>query len=410
MKTRRSIPVLLAIAVMTFALGSCMTLKTIDIVGENQPKGFVSFYSPDLSVDIYRVEKEGEEFEAENHDFWQSYPELRVAKSPGTYSFRIVHQDYSVTFTVEVQPDMISYVSVNKIMLNVASNTSYSYGVYGGTTTTTTWTYNVSTTVGATPLSVNPGAGDTGKLLMALDDRDWGTRLFAVKSLLQVKLDPGPDGITKLQDMASTDRKWEVRVAAADLLKSLGAAVPKPPFFLETFDDNGRGWLYGDGRNNLQCWFNGLGYTMDNKSNNYTWATVTAPEGLKDLDAYDMEVEAAWMDGIDDNAFGVLLGRSASDFYDFCVSRNGGAVSHRVTDSNAKSKPIGWNNDHKADLATADSYRLKIEVRRKTAAYSVNGLPIGEVTLDADFSPDRIGLIIYYNQSVLFRTIKITAR
>ena len=402
---------MLALAV-TFGLVSCMSLKTIDEM-DGQPKGYVSFYSPDLSIDIYRVENKGEILEAKNHDFWQSYPELRIAKSPGTYTYRITHKDYAADLRVEVQPDMVSYVSVNEIVLESSSSTSYSYaGVYGGSTRTTRteWTYVVSTTVGDAPLPVAPGAGDTGKILNALEDGDWGTRLFAVRALRQAKLDPGQDGTAKLKDMASSDRKREVREAAADLLKSIRAALPGTPLFLETFDDNAGDWLYSDEGDPLQCYFTGPGYNMDNATGNYTWNTIPSPDRLTNLEDYDVEVEAVWKDGIQNNAFGLLLGNSARDFYDFCVSRNGGAISHRVVDASVKSKPIDWNNEHGTKLAAGDSFSLKVEVRGDSAAYSANGFSIGTVSLEEGFLPYRIGLIVYYNQDVLFRTIRITAR
>jgi hypothetical protein len=411
MKTRGSITGMLALAAVTFGLFSCMSLKTIDEMG-GQPKGYVSFYSPSLEIDIYRLENKDKMLEAENHDFWQSYPELRIAKSPGSYTFRVTHKDYAADLRVEVQPDMVSYVSVNEIVLYWTSSTSQNFGrVYGGgTTTTTRWTYVVSTTVGDVALPVSPGPGDTEKILKALDDGDWGTRLFAVASLRQAKLDPGPDGTAKLKDMASSDRKREVREAAADLLKSMGAALPGTPLFLETFDDNARDWLYSDEGDPLQCYFTGLGYNMDNATGNYTWNTIPSPDRLTNLEDYDVEVEAVWKDGIQNNAFGILLGNSARDFYDFCVSRNGGAISHRVVDAGVKSKPIDWNNEHGTELAAGDSFSLKVEVRGDSAAYSANGFPIGTVSLEEGFLPYRIGLIVYYNQDVLFRTIRITVR
>jgi hypothetical protein len=367
----------------------------------------VSFYSPDLNIDIYRVEKKNEVLEATNQDFWQLYPEFRIAKSPGIYTFRIAHQKYSATFKVEVRPDMISYVSVNEIMLNVTSSTSHGYN---STTTTTNWEYNISVTVGAAPLPVLVWAESVAELVQALHDGDWGTRLFAIKALRQAKLDPGQDGTARLEETAATDRKREVREAALDLLNALGAAARPEPVFLETFDDNGRDWLYGETRANLQCYFDGLGYNMDNGRDNYVWNTIPAPKTLGELSDYDVEVEAVWKGGIDDNAFGFLLGSSVENFYDFCVSRNGGAISHRITDSRMKANAMDWNNDHGADLKTADSYRFKLEVRGNTAAYSVNGFPFGTVTLDKSFSPDRIGLIVYFKQNILFRSIRITAR
>jgi hypothetical protein len=137
---------------------------------------------------------------------------------------------------------------------------------------------------------------------------------------------------------------------------------------------------------------------------------VAVPYSLKDFTDFDVEVEASWKGGAENNGFGFLLGNSIGDFYDFCVSRSGGVISDRVVDSKYKSRLMEWNNDRREDLRTAESYRFALAVRGNEASYSLNGFPIGTITLDGAFSPARIGVIVYNKQSVLYNSIRIRTR
>jgi hypothetical protein len=73
-----------------------------------------------------------------------------------------------------------------------------------------------------------------------------------------------------------------------------------------------------------------------------------------------MEAEAVWKEGIDNNAFGVLIYTPASGLYDFCVSRNDGAISHLITDRGTVYTQIDWDNRYGAELKEADSCRFRV--------------------------------------------------
>jgi hypothetical protein len=222
MKKLKRIPITAFLAAAALALCAWASLKTIDDIGKDPPKGYVSFYSPQLHISVTEAGKRP--VTLKNSDFWRLYPELRIARPPGRYFFTLAHRNYSASFEVEVLPERISYVSVDMIYLSRTSDRSYMYG-QGATVTTATY-HNVWTSLGATPLPLVPGGGNAAEIITALDDGDWATRLFAIRALEQAKRDPGPEGISRLKAAAVMDRKQDVREAAQSLLAALGEETP----------------------------------------------------------------------------------------------------------------------------------------------------------------------------------------
>jgi len=357
----------------SLALPSCQTLKIADTLPEGSAKGYVSFYTLGLGIEISKVEGGVELPAARNHDFFNNYRDYRVACPVGTSEFVVRHGNYSQSFKVDVQADRVSCLSFREQILDSSSSTTY-MGL-GGSSTTTVTTYFVRGSRGAHALPADPKASDPEPFLSALADPDWGTRDSALDGLLRIrpKLDEAQAAL--VSRMAFEDEARVVRQDAAKLLGALGLKVPSPALFLESFESNlGNHWFAGEGAGKTAFALDPDGYRITSTDENSHWSGVNLGKKIAALADYDAIIECEWRGGQDNKAFGLFLGSDLKDFHAFCVSKNGGAMAELFRNSADKSADLRWSQEASASIAADPVVRISVAKRGASYSMKVDGV------------------------------------
>ncbi len=404
---RGILSLIILIALLLTSFTACNNMRIYkDEIGNGKPKGYVAFHSPTTVIQVYGFQ-DGRKID-EGKKFFGFRP-MGIARAPGEHEFIIYHtsaygEEYKERFSVSVYPDAITYVSVCKQML--------------GKVTTLGENYQVNISVGSTPMPILPKPTDTKRITSALSDRDWGTRRFALRGFLQIKVVPDSTTLERIRFLASRDRYYEVRFAAFELLKSLGEKIPSTPLFFDTFQNNFYPkeynsylpWYTGTKEGESDYYFDGEGYNIDSKAETWAWEMKDLLELLSDVPNYDIEVDASWKEGVTNFDYGFVLLRDKGDYYHLSISKNGSGRVGLIRNSVLQDPLIPWQNHSNGSIFSNDVCNLKLEVRGKDATYFVNGAVIGKFKLYNGFTPNMIGLFIYGKQKVVFKSIRIDAR
>ncbi len=401
--------VLADLAILIFFIMSCAscasmtsTIKIVnDYVGEGRPKGYVAFFSHSLSINISRLQ-DGKEID-EGYFMYNNKRPRGFAMVPGKHEFIIYHNKYKKHLVVPVLPDAITYVSV--LRETISSGSTQWMG-----SSSTYSTYYVHTSIGSTPLPMSPEQSDLETFTTALLDQDYGTRFFALKGLAQKKIVPNSTTLERIRLLAERDSCWRMNNEAANLLKALGEEAPRIPIRSYNFQQDSYGWYQGSKEGTSDYYFDSDGYNVVSKIDSCVWCYspwTISKKNFVNTPNYDVEVEASWKSGIDNEGYGFLLSYSNDDNYSFYVSKNGGAIVRRVQDSITQNPPIPWQNHVRQSISSSDVNKLKLEVRGKNATYLVNGTVIGTFLLVDGFIPINIGVIVEGKQAAVFRSILI---
>jgi hypothetical protein len=392
---------------LIMVVAGCAARKPIikDDLAPGAPKGYVAFAPHVSGYTVYEV-RDNREIEAGRVDYYQ---ELRIAKAPGVYVFLVKHQKFTGRVKVTVALGKILYVTIQSQTLSM--NTSYSYMVHYSTTTTTT-TYNVNLTAGQHYLPINPSPGQVGELLAALDDDDEGTRLAALDALSELyktneKMDTGAIADT-LQKIYTKERYYWVRSQIKKFLSKIGkplAQNDEDSIIWDGFTDN----IYSHDdldpwfTNNRTNYFAADGYQLDHDRTDIGWVFRSFKK--KTPINFDIELTTTWKEGSNNQAYGLLLGADGKNFYEFGISRNGGARVGLYKNSGYAKNVIPWKQ--LASLKKANNV-LRVEIRGKDMHYFVNGEQVGSVTNEEGFAYKTYGLLVAGKQNISFNLLKIT--
>jgi hypothetical protein len=349
-----------------------------DEIGDGKPKGYVAFYSPYGGK--VRGLLDGKEI-GEFHEIYSLVP--KIARAPGNHEFIYYHKTYNTHISVPVFPDAITYVSVDGQKIGRPSTSSSKYY------------YIVHVSVGSTPMPILPEPSDARTLTLALSDRDWGTRRFALLGFTKAKIVPDSAALEQIIYLASSDRHQEVREAASRLLKSLREKKPSRPFFHDTFEDNTYPyWYIGSKEEEADYYFDAEGYNIISKAETCVWETIdlhdrlSSRHGVKrakillrrlnEVPNYDIEVNVNWKDGVTNYGYGFAVLQDINNYYYPGITKNGSARVGLVLNSVLQDLPIPWQNHVSESILSNDVNNLKLEVRSKDATYFVNGTVIGK--------------------------------
>jgi len=380
-----------------------------DEIGDGKPKGYVAFYSPYGGK--VRSLQDGKEI-GEFHEIYALVP--KIARAPGNHEFMYYHNTFKTHISVPVFPDAITYVSVDGQKI-------------GPSTSSLKYYYIVHVSVGSTPMPILPGPSDARILTLALSDRDWGTRRFALMGFTEAKIVPDSAALEQILYLASSDRYHEVREAASRLLESLHEKKPGRPFFHDTFEDNTYPyWYIGSKEEEADYYFDAEGYNINSMAETCVWETIDlhdrlgSTQGVKraktllkrfnEVPNYDIEVNVNWKDGETNYSYGFAVLQDINNYYNPGITKNGFARVGLVRHSVLQDPPIPWQNHVSELILSNDVNNLKLEVRGKDATYLVNGTVKGKFKLYDGFMLNKIGLIVCGKQKVVFKSIRIEAK
>ncbi len=390
--------------------------------------GYVSFYqnngslSNDIGLEITTI-VDGKELKKQlNFNKGTTVSDYRIEAEPGDREFVVRHNfDPSQSkyrneerFRVTVKESMVTYISFRRQGISYNEDKLL-------TVTNSTYKYFVRATVGTHPLPAEENVNAIAQYVDALQDNDWGTRHAALKALRRFSPVLGPQTIALLQAMAREDVSFFVRTEATELLEAQNPKHLSKPLFIQTFfDSSDTGSSY--------AWYQGQfmgrdpeGYFIAPNDENFLWSSINWSDiavfegfwkGTRKVIVppdFDAILDCAWRGGINNAAYGLILGKDKSDFYSFGISRNGGAIVNRWSGSNITATPIPWKQDAATTIAERDFSRIVVAKHGNTYTFTVNGVPIGTFT-DAQMLPVQvIGLIAGNRQKAVFKRIIVDA-
>jgi tetratricopeptide (TPR) repeat protein len=232
-----------------------------------------------------------------------------------------------------------------------------------------------------------PAAYNAAWLANASGDYDRAAGLLA--PVLSVKANPMHAQLQALNE------KLRERERAATLLA-------------EEFDDAKLGWKVWTNGEFYDAVFEGGSYVVRTKNEKCSLEVISPPfDAPQD---FDLELRSVWRSGVENTAYGVVLGIDRDRNYHFAVSGNGQSV---VWDSDANARdPAGWRAGTAlvGDGTTAN--RQTVEVRGKRLLYLVNGHPI--VAFESRYALSGrqwvVGVRVCKQETVAFDQLRIVRR
>ncbi|MFH1503348.1 MAG: hypothetical protein ABIE36_01700 [Candidatus Diapherotrites archaeon] len=104
--------------VLILIITGCAPMKVIDTVQSETPKGYVEFYflrgegNPGCYPEIYSIVDNKEVFEGSVFCWGGNKVNLRIAKTPGTYTFSVQLLKYNYTFPIQIEEGMITPIRI----------------------------------------------------------------------------------------------------------------------------------------------------------------------------------------------------------------------------------------------------------------------------------------------------------
>lgn len=265
------------------------------------------------------------------------------------------------------------------------------------------------TSVGTHPLPFRPDARDPAPLVTALVDRDWATRLAAIRALERISPPLEPAATPLVEALAREDAYNEVRRAARALLASAGKSLPAEPLVFVGFERSADGWPLGEGLGSTTS-LPAEGYLLAVQDPKATaWRNHDVGAVLAGREDLDILLECRWLGGEETGAYGLTLGSGAGTFTTFCVSRRGGATALRYADGRSLPALLPWAYGAAPAITGTPVTRIEVAKRGSRYRFTVNGEAAGSFTDAASFPVSHLGVFVDGDQSVVFRKIIVTA-
>ncbi len=222
--------------------------------------------------------------------------------------------------------------------------------------------------------------------------------------------------------MASISKAVETLVGPRTLAaaaKKLAREPPPPPppppaatptkrrdVWVEYFANNAHGWNSTSGK----YYAASLGsreYWMQVKNDRCSIETV--PLGLKLPNNFDVTWMTTWRSGVDNSAYGLVLGESKKDYYFFAASGNGWTFAGQYLGGDHIDDPMPWNK-HTAHVGKGkNSNRHLLEVRGNRMTYYTNGKQLMSKPLQrVDIRGGQIGWSVCSQQRAAISALVVT--
>jgi hypothetical protein len=387
--------------VLTLLSIGCAGVTVKDELPPTGPKGYADF--ADYSLGIYYIYSFRDNQKVREGILDYSGETLRLARTPGEYDFVIYHIDgmgtkTSQTITVRIVQNMLSFVTINKEMVDISEV------MVGGRPEVKEYRYNVTVSVARkpAPLYFESEPDVTGTLNGLLDDADWRARSYAVSYLEKKGSAAGGDLIKKVVRLATDDPRPSNRKQATALAKKHGIDPSRNVVLLENFEANKRDWLDPDGR--YDFFYNDeavLGPAEGTCENEVMKEPVELPKDV------DIELTSTRKSGTDTGTYGLLIGSDTGNFYHIGISGNGEAFVQSVKNKDDITELIKWSDQHVSKRSEGRN-SLKVEVRGDTWKYYVNGEFIGTIANAMKQDKYVIGLRVCRGQKIAFEQLKIS--
>lgn len=391
---------ILVCALFTFFAG-CAGVTIKDDLPPSSPKGYADFANYSFGYEIIYSMQDGKK--VEEGSLVHTGEILRLARTPGNYDFIIEHQDgfgrkYSKPVKVNIMRDMLTFITVDRKIIEVTSGISDRYDA-------TAITYNVITTVAKTPAPINfeSEPNTTDRVNNLLNDPDWRARLYAIGFIEKMGNSRDDNLITRVKTLATDDPHKSVRAKATTFLKRLGKDAFKNLLLLDNFESNNRRWINSRGVYNYFYNDEFLFRSMEGGCEN---EILKSPLDLpRD---FDIELASTWKSGIAGNEYGMLMGSDKNNFNHFGISGIGQAVVRSIRNNEFSADLIAWTTVPAIMKFEAAPNRLRVEVRGDTWKYYVNDAYIGAITNTMNMNTYLIGLRVCPEQTIAFEQFKIS--
>ncbi len=148
-------------------------------------------------------------------------------------------------------------------------------------------------------------------------------------------------------------------------------------------------------------------YVMETKNERKSLEMLPLPPGA--TGDYDVELVSVWLRGINNNAYGLMLGQDRLNVYTFGVSANGQSVIWVNVNDIPVDDAMPWR-PNTAPISDGRYVRnvQRVEVRGETLSYYVNNSLISRIR--SQFSLKSFGVCVAGQQAVAFLQVKITRR
>lgn len=177
--------------------------------------------------------------------------------------------------------------------------------------------------------------------------------------------------------------------------------------FYEDFSSNKNNWAVYRNAPYYDAYFQDASYIMETKNNRKSVEVIPLPSGLPPN--FDVELISVWQKGVNNSAYGLVLGESRESHYLFGVSGNGQSVIW-VTDKNVPvddAMPWKAGTARVGDGKTVDNHQ-RVEVRGNQLYYYVNNQLL--TSIKSVYPLKVVGVSVSHPQRVAFTMLKITQR
>ncbi|HOJ51846.1 MAG TPA: FlgO family outer membrane protein [Syntrophales bacterium] len=177
--------------------------------------------------------------------------------------------------------------------------------------------------------------------------------------------------------------------------------------FFEDFSSNKNNWAIYQNAPYYDTFFQDGRYIMETKNNRKSVEVIPLPSGLPVN--YDVECVSIWLKGVNNSAYGLVLGESRESHYLFGVSGNGQSVIWVTENNMPKDDAMPWRagTARFGDGRTVEN-RQRVEVRGNQLYYYVNDHFL--TSIKSIYPLKVVGVSVSHQQRVAFTMLKITQR
>ncbi|MCX7982810.1 MAG: CsgG/HfaB family protein [Syntrophales bacterium] len=177
--------------------------------------------------------------------------------------------------------------------------------------------------------------------------------------------------------------------------------------FYDDFSSNKNNWAIYRNAPYYDAYFQDGRYIMETKNNKKSVEVIPLPAGLPVN--FDVELLSMWLQGVNNSAYGLVLGESRETNYLFGVSGNGQSVIW-VTEGNVpRDDAMPWRagTARVGDGKTVENHQ-RVEVRGNQLYYYINNVFI--TSIKSVYPLKVVGVSVSHPQKVGFTMLKITQR
>lgn len=177
--------------------------------------------------------------------------------------------------------------------------------------------------------------------------------------------------------------------------------------FYDDFSGPRHGWPVYENGQHYDTYFRDSKYFMETKNERKSLEIISIPPQV--AGNYDIDLTTIWQKGVNDSAYGLILGEGRKSYYLFGISGNGQSVVWVTADDVSVDDAMKWRT---ATAKVSDGKYVenaqRVEVRGDQLSYYVNGTFL--IRIKNRFPLKSFGVAVSRQQKVAFIQIKITQR